>query len=118
LLVDDAPFFREVVGRYLSGAGMAVTSAVHGKDALEKLSEGPFDLIVSDIEMPVMDGWTFARHVRDRGYRGPLLALSSLRKPENEAKARACGFDDYEEKLNHDSLIQRVEQMLEGKRQT
>jgi len=115
LLVDDAPFFREAVGRYLTGAGLAVTSAVHGKDALEKLSEGPFDLIVSDIEMPVMDGWTFAQHARDRGYRGPLLALSSLSKPENEVKAKACGFDYYEEKLNHDRLIRTVQQMLEGK---
>jgi two-component system chemotaxis sensor kinase CheA len=118
LLVDDAPFFREAVGRYLAGAGIAVTSAVHGQDALEKLSQGRFDLIVSDLEMPVMDGWTFAQHARDRGYRGPLLALSSLKKPENEAKAKACGFDCYEEKLNRDSLVRTVQQMLEGKRRT
>jgi two-component system chemotaxis sensor kinase CheA len=118
LLVDDTPFFREAVGRYLTDAGYAITSAIHGKDALEKLSEGPFDLIISDIEMPVMDGWTFAQHARDRGYRGPLLALSSLRKPENEAKAKACGFDDYEEKLNHDRLIRTVQQMLEGQWRT
>ncbi len=113
LLVDDTPFFLEVVGRYLTGAGIAVTSAVDGKDALKKLSEGPFDLIVSDIEMPVMDGWTFAQHARDRGYRGPLLALSSLAKPENEARARSCGFDDYEEKLNHDRLVRTVQRLLE-----
>jgi len=118
LLIDDTPFFREAVGRYLTEAGIAVTSAVHGKDALEKLSEGPFDLIVSDIEMPVMDGWTFAQHARNRGYRGPLLALSSLSKPENEAKSKACGFDYYEEKLNHDRLIRTVQQMLEGKWRT
>ncbi len=116
MLVDDTPFFREAVGRYLTDAGIAVTSAVHGKDALEKLSEGPFDLIVSDIEMPIMDGWTFAQLARDRGYRGPLLALSSLSKPENEAKALACGFDNYEEKLNHDRLIRTVLEMLERKR--
>jgi two-component system chemotaxis sensor kinase CheA len=118
LLVDDTPFFREAVGRYLTAAGFDVTSAVHGKDAIEKLSQGPFDLIVSDIEMPVMDGWTFARHARDRGYEGPLLALSSLSKPENEARARACGFDEYEEKLNHDRLIRTVERMLQGKVRT
>jgi two-component system chemotaxis sensor kinase CheA len=116
LVVDDTPFFREAVGRYLAGAGLSVTSAVHGKDALEKLSASSFDLVVSDIEMPVMDGWTFAQHARDRGYRGPLLALSSLTKAENEARAKACGFDDYEEKLNHDRLIRTVRQMLEKKR--
>jgi two-component system chemotaxis sensor kinase CheA len=112
LLVDDTPFFREAVGRYLIGAGIAVTSAIHGQDALQKMSEGRFDLIISDLEMPVMDGWTFAQHARDRGYRGPLLALSSLNKPGNEARARACGFDDYEEKLNHDRLVRKVHEML------
>jgi two-component system, chemotaxis family, sensor kinase CheA len=115
LLVDDTPFFREAVGRYLIAAGLDVTSAVHGKEALEMLSRGTFDLVVSDIEMPVMDGWTFAQHARELGYRGPLLALSSLSKPENEARARACGFDEYEEKLNHDRLIRTVERMLHGK---
>ena len=116
LLVDDTPFFREAVGRYLLNAGIAVTSAVHGQDALEKLSARSFDLIVSDIEMPVMDGWTFAERARDRGYRGPMLALSSLSKPENDARAKASGFDEYEEKLNHDRLIRTVRQMLEQKR--
>ena len=116
LLVDDTPFFLEVIGRYLAGAGIAVTSAVHGKDALEKLSEGQFDLIVSDIEMPVMDGWTFARQARESGYRGPLFVLSSLGKRENEARAESCGFDDYEEKLDHDRLMRTVRRMLEGMR--
>jgi two-component system, chemotaxis family, sensor kinase CheA len=118
LLVDDTPFFREAVGKYLTAAGLDVTSAVHGQDAIEKLSQGPFDLVVSDIEMPVMDGWTFAQHARDSGYKGPLLALSSLSKPENEARARACGFDEYEEKLNHDRLIRTVERMIQGKVRT
>jgi two-component system chemotaxis sensor kinase CheA len=118
LLVDDTPFFREAVGRYLTDAGLDVTSAVDGQDATEKLSQGPFDLVVSDIEMPVMDGWTFAQRARDSGYGGPLLALSSLSKPENEARARACGFDEYEEKLNHDRLIRTVERMLRAKART
>jgi two-component system chemotaxis sensor kinase CheA len=118
LLVDDTSFFREAVGKYLTDAGIAVTTAVHGKEALEKLSEDSFDLVVSDIEMPVMDGWTFAQQARDCGYRGPLLALSSLSKPENEAKAQACGFDKYEEKLNHDRLLRTVHAMLERQHQT
>jgi two-component system chemotaxis sensor kinase CheA len=118
LLVDDAPFFREAVGRYLAGAGCSVTTAIHGKDALERLAERPYDLIISDIEMPIMDGWTFAQHARERGFRGPLLALTSLKKPENEARAKACGFDEYEEKLNHDRLIRTVQGLLEGMRRT
>jgi two-component system chemotaxis sensor kinase CheA len=115
LLVDDTPFFRETIGRSLSDAGYDVAAAIHGHDAIDMLARETFDMVVSDIEMPVMDGWTFARQAREQGFRGPLLALSSLSKLENEAKARSCGFDAYEEKLNPDRLIQTVEQMLQWK---
>src|SRR5205085_1124229 len=55
LLIDDTPFFREVVKRYLVAEGHQVETAVNGEDALKQLAAGPeFDLIVSDIEMPVM----------------------------------------------------------------
>lgn len=114
LLIDDTSFFREAVGRYLSGIGIAVTSAVDGEDGLRKMAEGRFDLVVSDIEMPVMDGWQFARAARERGYRGPLLALSSLARADHEARARECGYDYYEEKLNHDRLVQTVRSLLAG----
>lgn len=114
LLIDDTPFFREAVGRYLTGAGLAVTTAVDGQDGLSKVAQGPFDLIVCDLEMPVLDGWDFARQVRQRGFCGPLLALSSLSKSQHEDRAKACGFDHYEEKLNPDRLVQTVRQMLAG----
>ena len=114
LLIDDTPFFREAVGRYLTGAGFAVSSAVDGQDGLNKVAQGWFDLIVCDIEMPVLDGWEFARQVRQRGFRGPLLALSSLSKSQHEDRAKACGFDHYEEKLNPARLVRTVHQMLAG----
>ena len=57
LLIDDTPFFREVVKRYLLAEGHEVETAVNGEDALDQLAKDhEFDLIVSDIEMPVMDG--------------------------------------------------------------
>lgn len=113
LLIDDTAFFREVVKRCLAAEGYEIVTAIHGEDGLAQLAGGrEFDLIVSDIEMPVMDGWEFAREVRRRGIRTPMLALTSLSGMQYENKARECGFDSYEVKLDHDRLIRRVGSML------
>jgi two-component system chemotaxis sensor kinase CheA len=113
LLIDDTPFFLEVVKRYLTGEGHEVETAVNGEEGLDRLSSGgPFDLIVSDIEMPVMDGWEFARQVRRRGITTPMLALTSLSGLNYEIKARDCGYDSYEVKLDHDRLVRKVGNLL------
>ncbi len=113
LLVDDTAFFREVVKRYLNAEGHEVTTAIHGEDALNQLGTGTnFDIVVSDIEMPVMDGWEFATQVRRRGITLPMLALTSLSGPQYEAKARECGFDDFEVKLDHDRFVRAVARLL------
>jgi len=113
LLVDDTPFFREVVKRYLVAEGHEVETAVNGEDGLGKIANNrPFDLIVSDIEMPVMDGWEFAREARRRGVKTPMLALTSLSGIPYELKAKECGFDSYEVKLDHDRLVRKVGNLL------
>ena len=112
LLIDDTPFFREVVRRYLEADGIEITTAVDGADGLQKLAEGHFDLVVCDIEMPNLDGWGFAREARERGCRLPLLALTSLSKQEHEARALATGFSEFQEKLDHDQLLRAVRRLL------
>ena len=114
LLVDDTPFFREVVKRYFVEQGHEIETAVDGQDALEKIATSPtFDLIVSDIEMPVMDGWDFAREARRRGIKTPMLALTSLSGVSYENKAKECGFNAYEVKLDHDRLVRKVNSLLD-----
>ena len=112
LLVDDTRFFREVVKRYFEREGLSVVTAVDGKDGMRKLASETFDLVVSDIEMPNMNGWQFCAAARKEGIKTKFLALSSLNKAENESRARACGFDGFEEKLNHDRLIVTVRKLL------
>ena len=115
LLIDDTAFFREVVKRYLIAEGHEIATAIHGEDALAQLASGPeFDMIVSDIEMPVMDGWEFAREVRRRGIQTPMLALTSLSGMQYENKAKECGYDSYEVKLDHDRLVRKVGNMLDA----
>lgn len=113
LLVDDTSFFREIVKRYLSSDKVEIMTGVDGLNGLELLAKYDFDLVVSDIEMPNMDGWQFCKAARDKGYRMPFVALTSLAKAEHEQKAIACGFDDYEEKLEHDRLKRKVQLWLD-----
>ena len=108
LLVDDTSFFREIVKRYLSNDKLEIMTGVDGRHGLELLANNDFDLVLSDIEMPNMDGWQFCKAAREKGYRVPFVALTSLTKLENEQKAIACGFDDFEEKLDHDRLKRKV----------
>jgi two-component system chemotaxis sensor kinase CheA len=61
LLVDDTSFFREIVKRYLSSDKVEIMTGVDGLNGLELLAKYDFDLVVSDIEMPNMDGWQFCK---------------------------------------------------------
>jgi two-component system chemotaxis sensor kinase CheA len=119
LLVDDTQFFRQVVKGYLEANGCEVETAVNGQDGLEKLDAGEFDLVVSDIEMPVLDGWGFAQAVRQRsrGANVPLLALTTLSSDNDRAKALACGFDRYEVKLDRERFLTAVSELLRAKTQ-
>jgi two-component system chemotaxis sensor kinase CheA len=113
LVIDDTPFFLEVVKRYLAAEGHEVETAVNGENGLARLSSGrAYDLIISDIEMPVMDGWEFAREARRLGVRTPMLALTSLSGASYEIKAKECGYDAYEVKLDHDRLVRKVGDLL------
>ncbi len=112
LLVDDTQFFREVVKGYLEAEGYEVETAVDGADGLKRLDAGQFDLVVSDIEMPVLDGWGFARAVRQLGAEVPLLALTTLSTDTDRARALACGFDRYEVKLDRERFLAAVAELL------
>jgi two-component system chemotaxis sensor kinase CheA len=107
-----------VVKGYLEAAGYEVTTAVDGADGLARLDEQAFDLVVSDIEMPVMDGWAFARAVRQRpdGAALPLLALTTLARDEDRARSAAAGFDGHEVKLDRGRFLTTVTALLRKRR--
>jgi two-component system, chemotaxis family, sensor kinase CheA len=115
LLVEDTQFFRLLVKGYLESQGFEVVTAVNGAAGLETLEQEPFDLVVSDIEMPVMDGWTFARSVRQRPELRdlPMLALSTLSSTADQVRAIECGFNSYEVKLDRDQLLLTIKRLLQ-----
>lgn len=114
LLVEDTRFFRDLVKGYLESAGHRVVLAEQGAEALDRLKEGPFDLVISDLEMPVMDGWTFAAAVRrlQGGDRIPMLALTTRTSAADREKAMGCGFNAYQVKLDRSEFLETVERLL------
>jgi CheY-like chemotaxis protein len=74
LLIDDMPAVRRAIAAVLKGAGHRVTEAVNGREGLD--TPGPFDLVITDILMPEMDGTTVVMEIAGRPDRPRLLAIS------------------------------------------
>lgn len=114
LLVDDSPFFRNLLTPLLTVAGYEVTAAENATVALGYCEEGrDFDVIVSDIEMPGMNGFDFAQAVRgSRWQEVPMVALSSHTSPRDLDRGREAGFNDYVAKDDRDALLQTLSQTI------
>ncbi|MBF0336120.1 MAG: chemotaxis protein CheW, partial [Alphaproteobacteria bacterium] len=115
LLVDDSPFFRNLLTPLLSVAGYEVTSVESADKALTLRESGSrFDVIISDIEMPGMNGFEFAQAVRgdSRWQNVPLVALSSHATEKDFERGRQVGFNDYVAKFDRDALLQTLAQTL------
>ena len=119
LLAEDSPFFRNMVTNYLTGAGYEVESAENGKVALEKLKADPnFDIIVTDLEMPEMDGFDLIKAVREMPeFKDlPILVLTSLSGEDIKRKVFELGANAYEIKLEREKVLRSIEELLEQKR--
>jgi two-component system response regulator MprA len=95
LVVDDDPDVRDSLERALRYAGYAVTTAVHGADALDVLARSPVDLIVMDVQMPMVDGFDACRRIRDRGDATPILVLTARVAVDDRVAGLEVGADDY-----------------------
>jgi len=114
LIVEDSSFLRHMLRRYLEADGYEVHDSENGQQALEKLEEHAFDLVVSDIEMPVMDGLEFIKSLRYTGRHPglPALALTSLDTDEDRRRALAAGFDRYQVKLDRERFLADCTKLL------
>ncbi|WP_292044970.1 response regulator, partial [Massilia sp. UBA6681] len=99
LVVDDEPDSLELVQRVLAESGARIVTATGAADALRMLERHRPDLLISDIGMPLMDGFELIRQVRaerDRTLAGvPAIALTAFSRREDQQRALAAGFDEY-----------------------
>lgn len=93
LVVDDSISIRQVVGMTLKGAGFNVVEAVDGKDALTKCTGDKIHLVISDVNMPNMDGITFVTELKKlAAYRfTPVIMLTTEGAEEKKQAGKAAG---------------------------
>ena len=97
LLVEDHQLNLELARELLSSAGIAADAARNGRDALAKLSAEPYDAVLMDIQMPVMDGYEATRAIRTELGRAdlPVIAMTANVMPGDRRRAIAAGMNDY-----------------------
>jgi Amt family ammonium transporter len=99
LLVEDGPDNQLLINHVLRKAGAAVVTTANGREGLDAAlaayqSGEPFDLILMDIQMPVMDGYQAMRTLRAAGYTHPIIALTAHVMAADHEACRAAGADD------------------------
>jgi two-component system, chemotaxis family, sensor kinase CheA len=117
LLVEDSAFFRNYVRQILLESGYLVTAACDGAEGftvLENAPAGHFSLILSDIEMPVMDGLELARKVREvKSFdKIPMVAITTRFSNSDIERGMTAGFQRYLEKLNAEKLLTELDALL------
>ncbi|MCR9072890.1 MAG: chemotaxis protein CheW [Alphaproteobacteria bacterium] len=114
LLVDDSSFFRNLMTPLLATSGYKVVPVDSAVRALELCEQGAtFDLIVTDIEMPDMDGFTFAEKLKETEWAEiPVVALSSRTSDQDLERGHQVGFADYVAKSDRDALLDALPELL------
>lgn len=115
LVVEDTMFFLRLIKKYLESENYEVETAQNGLKALEVMDRADFDLIVSDIEMPEMDGLMFLKQARARKRfkNVPAIALTTLDSPEDIDRMKRAGFNAHEKKIDSKRLLTKVAQLLQ-----
>lgn len=111
LFVEDSLFFRNLTIPYLASFGYEVTAASHPQEALDIAAKDmAFDIVITDIEMPDMDGIEMARQMRRiRGFESmPMIAFTSSINEQITARARDVGLADVVLKTNRESLMESI----------
>ncbi|MEI6314585.1 MAG: type II/IV secretion system protein [Syntrophus sp. (in: bacteria)] len=114
LVVEDDPDNQLLISRILTNQGYDVSVAGDGIDAMMVLAKKRFDLILSDVNMPNLDGFTFLELITQKGIKAPLMFLTSRSEEEDEVKGLELGALDYLKKpVKKDALLLRVKRALE-----
>lgn len=115
LTVDDSASIRQAIKIALSGEGYAVQEAADGSEGLAKAGANDFSLIITDLNMPVMDGLTMIRQLRSQSaHQGvPIIFLTTESDAEMKAQAKAAGATGWLTKpFDPDQLVRIVKKVL------
>ncbi|MEI6125795.1 MAG: diguanylate cyclase [Pseudomonadota bacterium] len=117
LIVDDESSARDTVFDLLTEDGYAVTAAENGRQALELLEHSSFDLIISDLNMPEMDGIALTKSLKTAGIDTPIIVITGFATIEHAVESMKAGAYDFITKpFNFDQIKITIEKALETKR--
>jgi len=114
LIVDDNPMDRRFAGACVEESGMSATYAEHGKDALEKLDAEKPDIVLTDLDMPEMDGLALVRDLQRRDPTLPVILMTAKGSEEIAAEALAAGASSYVPKKNFQQEVMAALQIEPG----
>ncbi len=115
MIVDDCPTTRKILSIYLRSKGFEVTTADNGLDAIEKLATHAVNMILTDLNMPYMDGIELTRTIRsDPNWSSlPILMVTTEADPEERARALEAGANGYIVKpVTADSVTHSIKSIL------
>nr|NJM00971.1 response regulator [Desulfobacula sp.] len=114
LVVEDSPFFLNQIVSFLSDIGYQPLTATNGLEGLEVLNRERIDIVLTDIEMPHMNGLEMAKRIRgDERFKNlPIIAVTSLAGDAAEKQGRNAGINDYLIKLDREKIIACVRKYL------
>jgi DNA-binding response OmpR family regulator len=113
LIVDDSDSIRKIMRTYLLRDGYNVFAASDGLEALDILDREHIDLMIADIMMPNMDGYTLTNEIRTSRYNFPILMVTAKESFEDKKKGFLVGTDDYMVKpIDFDEMLLRVSALL------
>ena len=115
LLVEDTEEIRDFLSRRLARRGFEVELAVNGQEGVAQARANPPDVILLDMNMPVMDGWTAAGHLKADPSTAPItiIALTAHAMSGDRDKALGAGCDDYHPKpVDFSKLLSQIEAAL------
>jgi len=112
LLVEDNPVNRQVAQRLLTLMGLSYGGAFNGKEALEQMDKDSYDAVLMDCQMPIMDGYTAVRILRQNeetsGKRIPVIAMTANAMAGDREKCLRAGMDDYMSKPLNRALMEQT----------
>ena len=113
LLVDDGDANRKLIQLLLQRNGLLVETAVNGQIAVDKATTSKYDVILMDMQMPVMDGYTATRKLREHGLEIPIVALTANAMRGDEVECREAGCTGFLTKpVDLDGLINYLAELL------
>jgi len=115
LVVEDQPDNRQIIRDMLADTGYEIAEAENGEEALAAIAKARPDLILMDIQLPIMDGYAATRRIKtDPALKSiPIIAVTSYALSGEEKKAREAGCDDYVPKpYSPRQLLAKIRQYL------